>query len=689
MKKRSMLLPFLTILLLSVVLGISSQEKKSLKMIPERYQKWLKEEVVYIITPTEEDVFLRLETDRERELFIEAFWKQRDTNPNTPDNEFKKEHYRRINYANNFFGRESPGPGWRSDMGRVYITLGEPKSTEKYESHSEIYPTVIWFYEGMNQYGLPNAFNVVFFKESGMGEFKLYSPIRFGPQNLLIHYQGDPTNYLGAYSQLLRIEPSVADVSLSLIPGESALTLSPSLASEILISEKIPSAPHKKIEDAYAQKLLKYKDFIEVDYTANYIGNDSDLKVIRDEDGIFFVHYVIEPRKLSLEQYQNKYHTNLEINGRISDEKGNTIYQYDHTIPVEFNNEQLLKIREKLFSYQDMFPLIGGRYKFDVLLKNTVSREFTSIEKDIIIPEASALQMSSLTLANKIVKNSQYRGKNKPFLIGDLWLVPSPRNDFSQEDNLYLFFQIYGMNEELAENGFLECSIFKDNEKVHSITKNIKEYSDRTNFLEEFSLSDLVAANYKIDVSLFDNDKKKILSEQSDFYVSPMAFLPRPWILSGPMPSADDPLYINILGNQFLNREDVQKAKALLEEAYQRDPNSVKFALDLCRVLFMAKEYLRVKQIGFSFSEGQEKYKFSGILGQANQSLGEFNDAILNYKEFLSHYGTNLHVLNSIGECYYRLGNNAEALVAWEKSLELNPEQEEIKKIVKSIKEKK
>lgn len=689
MKKGSILLPLLAVLLLSFVLVLDSQEKKSLKMIPERYQKWLKEEVVYIITPIEEDVFLRLETDRERELFIEAFWKQRDPNPNTPENEFKKEHYRRINYANNFFGRESPGPGWRSDMGRVYITLGEPKSTEKYESHSEIYPTVIWFYEGMNQYGLPNAFNVVFFKESGMGEYKLYSPIRFGPQNILIHYQGDPTDYLSAYSQLLRIEPNVAEVSLSLIPGESAVVLSPSLASEILISEKIPSAPHKKIEDTYAEKLLKYKDFIEVDYTANYIGNDSDLKIIKDEAGTFFVHYIIEPRRLSLEQYQSKYHTNLEINGRISDEKGNTIYQYDHTIPVEFNDEQLSKIKAKLFSYQDMFPLIGGHYKFDVLLKNTVSREFTSIEKDIIIPEASALQMSSLTLANKIVKDSQYREKNKPFLIEDLWLVPSPRNDFSQEDTLYLFFQIYGMNEELAENGFLEYSIFKDNEKVYSSTKNIKEYPDRTNFLEEFSLSDLTVANYKMDVSLFDKNKKKILSEQSNFYISPMAFLPRPWILSGSMPSSGDPSYINILGNQFLNKKDIEKAKTLLEKAYQRNPNSVKFALDLCRALFMAKEYLRVKQIVVSFSESEEKYRFSGILGQACQALGEYHDAISNYKDFLSHYGTNLHVLNSIGECYYRLGNNAEALMAWEKSLELNPEQEEIKKIVESIKERK
>ena len=90
-----------------------SQKKLSPKDLSPVYEKWLEEEVVYIITPKERDVFLQLQTDREREIFIKAFWKQRDPNPNAPENEFKEEHNRRISYANKTFGRESPGPGWR------------------------------------------------------------------------------------------------------------------------------------------------------------------------------------------------------------------------------------------------------------------------------------------------------------------------------------------------------------------------------------------------------------------------------------------------------------------------------------------------------------------------------------------------------------------------------------------------
>jgi len=73
--------------------------------LPERYRQWLEEEVVYIITPKEREVFLKLQTDRERDIFIEAFWKQRDPNPSSPQNEFRDEHYRRLNYANQFLGR--------------------------------------------------------------------------------------------------------------------------------------------------------------------------------------------------------------------------------------------------------------------------------------------------------------------------------------------------------------------------------------------------------------------------------------------------------------------------------------------------------------------------------------------------------------------------------------------------------
>src|SRR4030042_6856184 len=110
--------------------AIAQPEKEKL---PARYQQWLDEEVVYIISSLEREVFLKLLTDRERDLFIEAFWKHRDPTLSTPENEFKSEHYRRIQYANHFFGRQGPRPGWKTDRGRIYIILGEPNDIQRFE----------------------------------------------------------------------------------------------------------------------------------------------------------------------------------------------------------------------------------------------------------------------------------------------------------------------------------------------------------------------------------------------------------------------------------------------------------------------------------------------------------------------------------------------------------------------------
>ncbi|MFW6160069.1 MAG: GWxTD domain-containing protein, partial [Acidobacteriota bacterium] len=627
----------------------------------------------------------------EREMFIEAFWRKRDPNPHTPENEFKTEHFRRIKYANNWFGRESPVPGWKTDMGRIYIILGEPKTIERFENLSEVRPTIIWFYEGFQEYGLPNAFNVVFFKRSGVGEYELYSPVKFGPQGLLNNYRGDPLDSMAAYYELRNAEPNIAKVSLTLLEGEERHTFSPSIASEILISEKIPKASYQKVDDAYAEKLLQYKDFVEVDYTANYIDNDSYVRVIKDSSGIFFVHFLIEPSKLSIEQLQNEFYTNININGKVSDIDGNTIFQYEKTVPIKFNKDQLANIKNKLFSFQDMFPLIEGNYKFDLLLKNTVSKEFTSFEKSLTIPETSSFQMSPRILANRIIRDSKYKGNNKPFLLNDIQLVPSPRSDFVPQDILYLYFQIYGMKTDMRENGYLEYAFFKENDRdkpVLTKRKSLKDYPGPEHLLEEFPLTDFSPGHYLIKVSLFDNREDIVIFEQSFFSISPFSSMPRPWVLSFPMPPSNHPMYSNIIGNQLLNKKHLSEAKALLGKAYHQEPLNVKFALDFSHILYLIKDYRGVKETAEKFLDHQEKHRFLELLGKSCQKLGEFQQAISYYKEYLSHYGTNLNILNSVGECYYNLGNKKEALVAWEKSLEINPNQENIKKVVESIKEK-
>src|SRR4030065_2241488 len=106
-----------------LLLLLTTSPRPQNPVVSPKQASWLAEEVVYIATEKEKSAFRRLETDRERDLFIEAFWKQRDPVPETPENEFREEHYRRIRYANANFGKGTSRPGWKTDRGRIHIIL--------------------------------------------------------------------------------------------------------------------------------------------------------------------------------------------------------------------------------------------------------------------------------------------------------------------------------------------------------------------------------------------------------------------------------------------------------------------------------------------------------------------------------------------------------------------------------------
>lgn len=149
------------------------------------YQRWLDEDVVYIIFAEERVAFLGLTTDEERNQFIEQFWLRRDPTPGTAENEYKDEHYRRIQYANEHFSSSLPlptGAGWRTDRGRFYISYGKPDELESHPSGgsyqrpadqgggtTNTYPFEIWLYRYIQGVGT----NVVleFVDSRGTGEF--------------------------------------------------------------------------------------------------------------------------------------------------------------------------------------------------------------------------------------------------------------------------------------------------------------------------------------------------------------------------------------------------------------------------------------------------------------------------------------------------------------------------------------
>src|SRR3984885_3217350 len=140
------------------------RERALEKELASPYKKWLEEDVVYIITPEERGAFLRLQTNEEREQFIEQFWLRRNPDPDSPENTFKEEHYRRIAYTNEHFA--SGIPGWKTDRGRIYIMRGpagkvdsDPpggnwsRHADQGDSSTTTYPWETWRYRHLDGQG--------------------------------------------------------------------------------------------------------------------------------------------------------------------------------------------------------------------------------------------------------------------------------------------------------------------------------------------------------------------------------------------------------------------------------------------------------------------------------------------------------------------------------------------------------
>ena len=161
-----------------------AQSEESLKQhLESPYTKWLNQEVTYLISDEERRAFRRLETDEEREEFIEQFWLRRDPTPSTEENEYREEHYRRIAYANDSFSSNGV-PGWKTDRGMIYINYGPPDERDEHRSggvyqrpieegggQTSTYPFERWRYRYIE--GIGKDVNIEFVDTTRTGDFHM------------------------------------------------------------------------------------------------------------------------------------------------------------------------------------------------------------------------------------------------------------------------------------------------------------------------------------------------------------------------------------------------------------------------------------------------------------------------------------------------------------------------------------
>lgn len=379
------------------LLATGEQPSKANEKLSPRYRKWLEEEVIYIINNEEKGSFLKLTTDEQREKFIDRFWEIHNPLPGSPSNGYKEDHYRRLAYANDHFGKEAGIEGWRTDRGRAYITLGPPQQRSTYYGNRNLRPMEVWFYSSTIP-ALPPFFYLVFYQREDGGDYRFYSPYFDGPEKLIttLRAVNDRVKALGVVEDSVGLE--VARVTLSLIPDEpiDLQGATSSLQSDVLLStiRNLANHPLVKSEVERRRQLLE-------NVTARLILEGQNLDVLtlplRDSRGLTRCHYLLRlrrPQDLTIAQMSDgRYYYSIEVRVRVFGSENKLIFAQEKTLTRNLDEHRLKEIQDKVLGYEGWLPLPPGKYRLDFLLTDWLKKAGFHAEKEVVIPETPSVGM--------------------------------------------------------------------------------------------------------------------------------------------------------------------------------------------------------------------------------------------------------------------------------------------------------
>jgi GWxTD domain-containing protein len=422
-----------------------------LKKLPKDYRDWLERDVAYIITSEERSAFLKLTSNDQRDKFIQQFWELRNPTPGSPDNTYKDEIYRRIAYANERFGAGSGTDGWRTDRGRVYITLGPPEQVAKYYNANNLFPMEIWFYQG-NHPALPSYFYVVFYNKENLGDFKLYSPYMDGPDKLVTGVE-TINDKASAYQVVMdSLGSEVARTTLSLLPDEPVDTTNfqISLESDVLLGtiKGLANNPFTK------EELNRRRENLE-SVTSRIIVEGQDLEIVtmpvRDSTGLTRCDFLIRlahPQDFTIGQNTaGKDYYSIAVRVRVLTADNKLVFTYERSVSDTLEKDTYEQIKDEVFGYEGSLPLPPGKYHLDFLLTNWLKKTGLHAERDVVVP---ALPKNGMLIANILPFSAAQnvdpdRADVTPFVMGGVHFDPlTPRQlNFSPEQNLQVVYQIW------------------------------------------------------------------------------------------------------------------------------------------------------------------------------------------------------------------------------------------------------
>src|SRR6266478_7466744 len=400
------------------------QNSKSLKVeLSKTYKKWLDEDVRWIITDEEQKAFKLLSNDEERDQFIEAFWQRRDPTPDTIENEFKEEHYRRMAYANEHFAAGIPG--WKSDRGRIYIMYGPADEIESHPSggsyerpmeegggQTSTFPFEDWRYRYLEDIG--QEVIIEFVDTCMCGDYHM--TMDRSEKDALLY---TPNAGLTLYEQM-----GMANKASRFSGGGlERLGTGP-------FSSNNQSKQFDRLETFYKlQKppAVKFKDLEEVvshKISVNLMPFDVRTDFVRVTGDTVLVPITIQVKNRDI-TFVNKdgvQRGTVNIFGRVSTLSGRIAQTFEDTVQVDVPTELLPKTTENSSVYWKALPLRPGRYRFDIVVKDVNGDRKGSWSKGIVVPEYNddKLSASSLIVADQMEPVAAKNVGTGNFVIGTM-----------------------------------------------------------------------------------------------------------------------------------------------------------------------------------------------------------------------------------------------------------------------------
>jgi len=492
--------------------------------LKKAYKDWLEKDVTYIITEEERRAFKKLATDDEREKFIEEFWRRRDPDPDTDENEFKEEYYERIAYANEHFA--SGIPGWKSDRGRIWIMYGKPDERETHPSggtydrpsyegggSTTTYPFETWFYRYLP--GVGSGVEIEFVDPTGSGEYRIAR------------------------------NPNEKDALLN-IPG-AGLTLSEQLGlsnkGERITGTGVGVPNYSREQDNPFSRLqlladlnrppqIKFNDLASAVNTGvieeNPLNFDLRVDFFRQSDERVITAFTIqtENRELAFTDSGGLQQARMNIFGRITSVAGRRAGVFEDPVITTATTQELTEAKERKSAYQKAVALAPGTYKIDVIVRDVASGATGVRHMGFTVPkyDTQKLSTSTLVLATKLESLGDQPAVGQ-FVIGQTKVIPNVSGIYRRGQPLGIYLQIYnaGIDQTTLRPAVdVEYVLMKDGKEVGKQPENWAGLSDAGQRLTLARLIDsqrLSPGDYELTIRIRDRVSGQALTPSAKFSV--------------------------------------------------------------------------------------------------------------------------------------------------------------------------